>query len=144
MNIRPASLEDESKIINLLKAFPGQDGLVDWEAGAPTFRRILEQPELGSIFVADDDGDVVGVITLSYPTCIRCCGIYSSIEEFIVSERCRGKGVGVQLLQTAIEEARMRGCYEIQVNNPSQMGYPVYLRCGFHDIGKHLKMDFIK
>jgi hypothetical protein len=39
-----------------------------------------------------------------------------------------------------IAEATSRGCYEIQINNPSELGYPVYLRKGFKEIGKHLKI----
>ena len=83
---------------------------------------------------------MIGLITLSYPTAIRCGGKYSCIEEFIVSEQARGKGVGGKLLEAAIAEATARGCYQIQVNRPSEIGYPVYLRHGWEDLGKHLDM----
>ncbi len=139
MQIRKACIEDESRIINLLKQFPsGLEG-VNWEAAARTFRRIVENSELGTILVAEDDGEVVGVTTLSYPTAIRCGGLYCCIEENIVDAKCRGKGVGGKLLKTAIAEATSKGCDEIQVNGPSEMGYPLYLRNGLKDIGKHLK-----
>ena len=72
---------------------------------------------------------------------IRCAGVYTCIEEFITSERVRGKGIGGQLLEAAITEAVSKDCYEIQVNNPSQLGYPLYMHHGFGDIGKHLKME---
>ncbi|UCH43273.1 MAG: GNAT family N-acetyltransferase, partial [Dehalococcoidales bacterium] len=94
----------------------------------------------GTVLVAEDDGSLIGLITLSYPTAIHHGGIYSCIEEFITSPKARGKGVGSQLLEAAIAEANSKGCHEIQVNNPSEAGYPVYLRHEFKDIGKHLRL----
>jgi hypothetical protein len=44
------------------------------------------------------------------------------------------------LLNAAIDEAKKQGCFEIQVNNPSELGYPLYIRASMKDVGKHLKM----
>ena len=142
MNIRRAVGEDEKQIIDLLKQFPPGDIRYDWEKGSKTFRRILENPEMGSIFVAEEEGVILGIITLSFPIAIRCQGEYSCIEEFIVDAKGRGKGIGGKLLETAIEEAKSKGCYELQVNRPSESGYPVYLRHGWKDLGKHLNLIF--
>ena len=140
MLIRKACIEDESSVIKLLKQLMGGLEGFNWETAARTFREIAENPELGTILVAEDDGELVGVTTLSYPTAIRCGGLYCCIEENIVDGRCRGKGVGGKLLKAAIAEATSKGCDEIQVNGPSEMGYPLYLRNGLKDIGKHLKV----
>lgn len=142
MKIRRATIQDEARVIALVKKLLVPVGEVkqDWSDEAGVFRRIIENPELGSILVAEVDGEIAGVTTLSYPTAIRCNGLYSCIEEIIVDERFRGKGVGGKLLQSAIAEATSRGCDEIQVNAPSEMGYPLYIRHGFIDAGKkHIK-----
>ena len=76
------------------------------------------------------------ITTLSYPIALRCSGPYSCIEENIVDERFRGKGIGGALLTAAIAEATARGCAEIQVNAPNEHGYPLYLRHGLKDEGK--------
>ncbi|MBW1985125.1 MAG: GNAT family N-acetyltransferase [Deltaproteobacteria bacterium] len=144
MRIRKATVEDEKHILNLLKQFPLESEDYDWQRGAGTFRSIIKNSEFGSVFVADEDENILGVITLSYPTAIRCGGKYSCIEEFIVDEKGRGKGIGGQLIKNAIEEARSRGCYEIQVNRPSESGYPVYMSHGWKDLGKHLNLVFHK
>ena len=44
------------------------------------------------------------------------------------------------LLEAAIARAREKGCAELQVNRPSEMGYPVYLRHGWQDLGRHLNL----
>jgi predicted N-acetyltransferase YhbS len=142
MKIRRAIPQDESQVISLFKQFPSGEVTAEWKGAAQTFHQILKNPELGSVLVAEEDGEILGVITISFPTAIRCGGIYSCIEEFIVSEKARGKGVGGQLVQAIIEEAKSKGSFEIQVNNPSNLGYPVYLRYGVKDIGKHLNLRF--
>ena len=140
IKIRKATLEDADQVIELFKQFPSSESPDSWqENAAPAYREVVKNDEMGTVLVAEEEGDVIGVLTLSYPVAIRCAGVYTCIEEFIVSERARGKGVGGQLIEAAIAEAASRGCYEIQVNNPSELGYPVYLEHGFKDIGKHLK-----
>jgi len=144
--IRKATAGDEAGVIDLIKQllFPAggarSESSYDWQGVARTFREVVQDTAKGTVLVAEDDGDLIGAITLSYPTALRYSGIYSCIEEFITSPKARGKGVGSQLLEAVIAEANSKGCHEIQVNNPSEAGYPVYLRQGFKDIGKHLKL----
>jgi GNAT superfamily N-acetyltransferase len=142
MNIRRATLEDEPQILALLKQLLTSGGEVseDWNDEPGTIRRILENPELGSILVADENGEIAGLTTLSFPFAIRCKGRYSCIEENIVDAKHRGKGVGSRLLKAAIAEAAAQGCDELQVNNPSEMGYPLYIRHDIKDNGKSLKI----
>jgi len=140
MQIRRARVEDVDQVTELLGQFPPEELTVGWDLMAETFRQIIENSDLGTVLIADDDGQALGVITLSFPTAMRCGGRYTCIEEFIVGENGRGKGIGGGLLKAALAEASARGCYELQVNNPSQLGYPVYLRYGLEDVGKHLKI----
>ena len=144
ITIRKATVEDEAGVFSLLRQFSSGETSGEttdrWQGGTATFREIVNDEDKGTILVADEDGELVGVVTLSYPTAIRCRGIYTCIEEFIVSASTRGKGVGGRLLETAVAEATSKGCDEIQVNRPSELGYPVYLQHGWEDLGKHLNM----
>ena len=138
MRIRKATIEDREPVINLLRTLLIPSGEVggDWRDEAQIFRLLVERPELGCILIAEEEGEIAGITTLSYPIALRCCGPYSCIEENIVDERYRGRGIGGALLKAAIAEATARGCDEIQVNAPSESGYPLYLRHGFKDHGK--------
>ena len=138
MRIRKATMEDRERVIELLRTLliPAGEVGESWRDEAQVFRLLVENPELGAILVAEENGEIAGITTLSYPIALRCCGHYSCIEENIVEERYRGRGVGGALLEAAIAEATARGCDEIQVNAPSQSGYPLYLRHGFKDEGK--------
>jgi len=145
MKIRKATAEDEMQIIKLLGEFPPTDQVTTgYHTISATFHQLIDNSQLGSMLVAEEEGNIIGVITLSYPMAIRCGGIYACVEEFIVAEQGRGKGVGGQLLKKAIVEAQKKGCYEIQVNNPSDLGYPIYIRHGLTTTGRHLRMHLAR
>ena len=140
VNIREATIEDREEVFNLLRQLMTSattESPINQPSSIETFRQVIEEGK-GTVLVAEEDGQMMGLLTLSYPVAIRCGGIYSCIEEFIVTEQARGKGVGGKLLETAISKATDKGCYELQVNRPSELGYPVYMRHGWKDLGKHL------
>jgi GNAT superfamily N-acetyltransferase len=144
MQIRKATMEDREGVVDLLRTLliPGGEVPEYWRDEAQIFRLLVENPELGTILIAEENGEIAGITTLSYPTALRCCGPYSCIEENIVDERYRGRGIGGALVEAAIAEATARGCDELQVNAPSESGYPLYLRHGFKDNGKiQVKVD---
>ena len=102
VEVREATLEDEAAVFDLLRQLmlsAVADSAVNQQSGTDTFREMIEKGETGTVFVAEEDGRMLGLATLSYPTAIRCGGIYGSIEEFIVTEQARGKGVGGALLE---------------------------------------------
>ncbi len=143
VTIREARPEDEAQVFGLLRQLmssAGEESAINRPEGSRTYRAILADDSLGTILVAEEDGTLLGLLTLSYPVAVRCGGIYSCIEEFVVDEKARGKGVGGRLLEAAIARAREKGCAELQVNRPSEMGYPVYLRHGWQDLGRHLNL----
>ena len=142
VKIRLAKLDDEEAVLALLSQFPNKirEEFESREGPGKAFRKIIHDANLGTILLAEEEGEILGVLTMSYPMAIRCGGIYTCIEEFIVDEKARGKGVGGNLLKAALNEAASRGCFELQVNDPSPMGYPLYLKYGLEDKGKHLKI----
>ena len=140
VNIREATINDQAEVFDLLRQLmtsANEESPINQPSAAETFRQVIEE-EKGTVLLAEEDGRILGLVTLSYPVAIRCGGIYSCIEEFIVTEQARGKGVGSKLLEAAIDKATEKGSYELQVNRPSELGYPVYLRQGWKDLGKHL------
>ena len=138
--IREATIKDQAQVFDLLRQLMtsvNAESPINKPSGAKTFREVIEE-EKGAVLLAEENGQMLGLITLSYTVAIRCGGIYSCIEEFIVTESARGKGVGSKLLEAAIKKATEKGSYELQVIRPSELGYPLYLRYGFEDLGKHL------
>ena len=79
----------------------------------------------------DDHGKIVGALTLAVyrmPT-----GVRSIIEDVIVDISARGQGVGVALMESAIELAREKGAGNISLtSNPMRVAANrLYLKVGF-------------
>ena len=68
---------------------------------------------------------------------------YALIEDLLVQEEYRGKGIGTKMVQAAIEEARKRGCYKILATSRHTRPevHQLYLKWGFKDWGKEFRMD---
>lgn len=146
--VRMASAEDEGKVLALSRQLASGQSTASENPEKVRkkgiiYKKIINDKNLGTIIVAEEDDNIVGVIALSYPVAMRSGGIYACVEEFVVDRNMRGKGIGGLLLEAAFAEAQSRGCYEVQVNNPSEVGYPVYLYYGIQDVGKHMSKKLV-
>jgi ribosomal protein S18 acetylase RimI-like enzyme len=84
-----------------------------------------------ALFVARIDGTIVGSLTLAMyplPTCVKAW-----IDDVVVDESARGRGVGESLNRAALEEARRRGAKEVDLTSRPQRDAAnrLYVRLGF-------------
>ena len=84
-----------------------------------------------TLLVARDEGRVVGTTTLvvfPIPT-----GVRAWIEDVVVDQAARGRGVGAALTQVALERARERGATTVDLTSrPSrEAANALYRRLGF-------------
>lgn len=70
---------------------------------------------------------------------------YGLFEDIQVDESVRGQGVGGQLVQALIAEARKQTCYKIVANSRYERPeiHAWYARLGFEDYGKEFRMNLI-
>jgi ribosomal protein S18 acetylase RimI-like enzyme len=83
------------------------------------------------LFAARDNGAIVGLLTLAIfriPTAVRAW-----IEDVVVDERARGRGVGEALNHAALAEAKRRGAKTVDLTSrPSrEAANRLYQRIGF-------------
>jgi ribosomal protein S18 acetylase RimI-like enzyme len=83
------------------------------------------------LFLARAEGAIVGSLTLAFyriPT-----GLKAWIEDVVVDDAVRGRGVGAALNQAALAEARRRGAKDVSLTSrPSrEAANRLYLRLGF-------------
>jgi GNAT superfamily N-acetyltransferase len=70
------------------------------------------------LVVADDGGDLVGFLQITYiPGLGRHGAERSLIESVRVRSGRRGQGIGAELMKWAIEQARSRGCALVQLTS---------------------------
>jgi ribosomal protein S18 acetylase RimI-like enzyme len=83
------------------------------------------------LFVARVDGEIVGSLTLAFyriPT-----GTKAWIEDVVVDEAGRGRGIGELLSRTAVDEARRRGAKDVSLTSRPfrETANRLYQRLGF-------------
>jgi GNAT superfamily N-acetyltransferase len=61
------------------------------------------------VLVAEEDSEIVGM-ALYYPAYSTWKGKMMYLEDFVVKEKCRGKGIGQLLFEAFLEDARHRNC----------------------------------
>jgi ribosomal protein S18 acetylase RimI-like enzyme len=105
-------------------------------AAAPTREEIqaMVDSDCSIVFIArdpDEHGPIIGSLTLivfRVPT-----GVRAWIEDVIVDEAARGKGLGETLTRAALEEARRRGTKTVDLTSrpTREAANRLYVRVGF-------------
>jgi GNAT superfamily N-acetyltransferase len=103
------------------------------EAYEDAFAAITDDPRNFEI-VADDDGEVVGCMQITYiPGLGRHGAERSLIESVRVRADRRGAGLGREMMLWAIDQAKQRGCAMVQLTTDKSRddAHRFYARLGF-------------
>ncbi|MFG2718689.1 GNAT family N-acetyltransferase [Streptomyces sp. NPDC048416] len=136
LEIRPATLKDIPAIVALLADDPlgarreSPDDLAPYRIA---FERLADDPNQ-HVMVADRGGKVVGTLQLTVvPGLPRRGSTRSIIEGVRVHAAERGSGLGTQLVEWAVDEARRQGCQLVQLTSDATRtdAHRFYERLGF-------------
>ncbi|MFP4284666.1 MAG: GNAT family N-acetyltransferase [Desulfovermiculus sp.] len=86
------------------------------------------------VFLAADNVQCLGLITLRTQVCLRLAGTLATIEELVVHPRARGLGIGCCMLQWAKDTAKEMQAVRLEVAiSTSRQSYErrFYLKNGF-------------
>lgn len=105
---------------------------------------IQERPEMYLTLVAEEEKQVVGLLSLVFYRVWFHPGGTALITELIVDQKYRGKGIGALLMNRAIKEAQGRGMDEIEVGTERENSgaQRFYRRCGFDEEFVLLSLEF--
>lgn len=95
--------------------------------------RIIAQPQLGRIFVARRDGEILGMVNLLFSVSTALGARVAWLEDMVVDRNQRGGAIGSALLQHAVEFAKQQGCRRITLltDADNSAGQRFYRRHGF-------------
>jgi GNAT superfamily N-acetyltransferase len=109
--IQPATLADVPDLAGLLGLLFAQEA--DFEPDRATqeqgLRLLIETPATGIVFVALDQGQAVGMVSLLFTISTAEGGRVCWLEDMVVRPERRGGGLGSRLLQHAIDYATANG-----------------------------------
>jgi GNAT superfamily N-acetyltransferase len=138
VRMREANEDDLPSVLALYAQPDIDDGdVLDIASARAIPRRFAEYPDY-RLFVAEQDGTVVGSYALLVMHNLGHLGAPSAVVEDVVVEPAQqGKGVGKQMLQHALAEARGRGCYKLALsaNMKRDRAHAFYEALGFRRHG---------
>jgi N-acetylglutamate synthase-like GNAT family acetyltransferase len=137
--IRQAIQSDERSVYDLVTSLMGFP--LDWKAFHDVFTRNLHSESV-LYYVAESDGVIVGFGSLHIEPQLHHAGLAGEIQELVVHETVRSKGIGAELVSRLEEEAGTRGCVSIEVTTRKKWvdAQRFYERVGF----KQTHVNFTK
>lgn len=112
VSIRLAEESDEASVYELVTAL--MDVSLDQKSFHDVFVQNLRDDNV-LYYVVERDGCVIGFASLHIEPQLHHAGLVGEIQELIVHETVRDKGIGAQLVSRLEQEAQKRGCVSIEV-----------------------------
>jgi ribosomal protein S18 acetylase RimI-like enzyme len=139
VTIRPARREDVGAIIAMLADDPLGGARERIEDPLPqcyfaTFETVERDPNIQLVVAEDGEGVVVGCLQLCILPGLSSQGASRGlIEDVRVARHCRSRGIGEQLVQWAVAEARAKRCklVELLTHHSRLDAQRFYERLGF-------------
>jgi GNAT superfamily N-acetyltransferase len=148
LTIRRAEEADLPAIVRLF-AIPDEGNLKDEDPSSPLpacYREALAAIAMdpaNMLVVAEREGAVIGAFHLTIIQYVAYRGgRVAQIENVIVDPGARGLGVGAAMMVWAIDEARRRGCFRVQLtsNKARVRAHRFYERLGFTATHEGMKL----
>lgn len=111
--IRSAASADSKQLAALIEqlGYPADEGLIHDQLA-----QLASQPRT-TVFVADDDGVIIGLLCFSIIPLLHLSGGLGRISALVVDSQFKGQGVGRRLVAEAEEFAWNNGCTRIEVTS---------------------------
>lgn len=146
ITIRPSTNDDLTSLAELRWCLCTDDAEVENPEEKKRFIKrfclqVKKLQKMGNLrhFIADDQGDVIGVISLflvnKIPSPDDINGSWGYITNVYVKPEHRDRGIGSKLLQFVKNYSEANGD-ELLVVWPSDRSYPFYMREGFKSAGR--------
>jgi len=139
VKIRPARSDDVAVIVAMLADDALGRARERLEVPLPesyfeAFAKVDRDPNIQLVVAEDGEGAVVGCLQLCILPGLSSQGASRGlIEDVRVASHCRSRGIGEQMVQWAVAEARAKGCklVELLTHNTRVDAQRFYVRLGF-------------
>lgn len=117
VNIREAAETDLPALVALYNQLGGAGEAITLQRADSLFSRLREYPDY-RVYVAEEAGQLVGTFLLLIYDALgyraRPAGL---VEDVVVDQRFRGRGIGGDMMRFAMERCRQAGCYKLVLSS---------------------------
>jgi ribosomal protein S18 acetylase RimI-like enzyme len=147
MRIRQATIEDSAVIAQLMTQLMEASGYEDRQVSPEQIEESLQKKadsDASQVLLAEDKGQVLGLLSLSFRHTLFHPAPAALIDELVVEQGHRGRGIGQQLMAEAIERCRAAGCCEIEVSTErsNEAAQEFYRQHGFSHEAVLFELEF--
>ena len=142
IKIRLARPEDEQQCSELLDVLAEATSDPNNIFDSNTFNKVISN-ERASLVIAEEEGKILGMASISFNLALRYNGEYCQLEELVVHQEARGKNVGGLLIEETLRLARNRGCNEfgLYLLESTKHNQSFYEKYGFVVIGEEMRQS---
>ena len=113
---------------------------LDKKIGKDILKKIISNPD-HIIHVAEENGKIIGSTTLFIEQkFIHNGGRVGHIEDVVVSKEYEGRGIGIKLVNSLLEKARVMNCYKTILDCQDEL-IPFYERIGFKQESNQMRYN---
>jgi ribosomal protein S18 acetylase RimI-like enzyme len=147
MRFRLANIEDSAVIAQLMTQLIEVGGYESRQVPPEQIEnnlRKMADSDAYQVLLAEDEGQVVGLLGLSFRHTLFHPAPSALIDELVVERGHHRRGVGRQLIAEAIERCRAAGCCEIEVSTErsNEVAQEFYRRHGFSHEAVLFELEF--
>ncbi len=147
MRIRQATIEDSPVIARLMTQLMEASGYEDWPISSEQIEdtlRKMANNDAYQVLLAEDKGQVVGLLGLSFRHTLFHPAPTALIDELVVDQGHRGQGIGRRLMAEAIKRCRAAGCCEVEVSTErsNEAAQEFYRQHGFNHEAVLFELEF--
>ena len=115
MKLIKATHSDIPELVELLKSLFEQEAEFEpnSETQSKALSKIILDPKIGIILIAKDDDKILGMVNLLFTESTALGSKVALLEDMVVLSSSRDRGIGSQLIDYAISEAKKAGCKRI-------------------------------
>ena len=143
---RRAEPGDVDAIVAMMRGYYQEDGytFVDSEARAAALM-LIGEPTLGRLWVAHEGNTVVGYVAVALGFSFEYRGREAFVDELLIAESHRGRGLGREALEIAEAYCREAGvkALHLEVERHRENALELYRRRGFADFGRYLMTKWL-
>ena len=142
VNVRLGRSEDQIRCSELLDVLTETTSKQNEIFDSDTFSKLISN-ERGSLVIAEENGIIHGMASVSFNLALRYNGEYCQLEELVVDKNARGKNVGGLLIEETLRLAKNRGCKEfgLYLLESTKHNQPFYEKYGFVKIGDEMRQS---
>ena len=142
VNIRLAKQDDKQRCLELLNVLADTTSDSNKIFNSDTFGKLISN-ERGSLVIAEENGIILGMASISFNLALRYNGEYCQLEELVVDQNARGKNVGGLLIEKTLKLAKNRGCKEfgLYLLESTKHNQSFYEKYGFVVIGDEMRQS---